>query len=69
MQDLYEVAYAHSSMCKFWLYTTHPRRCVTPDVIVSDITSPAVIIVEEDNEAPDLTDIVSVDKVTIINIF
>ena len=33
------------------------------------ITSPAVIIVEEDNEAPDLTDIVSVDKVTIINIF
>ena len=69
MQDLYEVAYTHSSMCKFWLYTTHPCRCVTPDVIVSDITSPAVIIVEEDNEAPDLTDIVSVDKVTIINIF
>ena len=52
-------------MCKFWLYTTHPRRCVTPDVVVSDITSPALIVVEEDPEAPDFTDIVTINQVTI----
>lgn len=52
-------------MCKFWLYTTHPRRCVTPDDVVSDITSPALIDVEEDPEAPDFTDIVTINQVTI----
>lgn len=65
LQDLYERAYTHGSMCKYSLFTVHPRRWITPDLIVSDIPSPAVIIVEEDEQAPDPTDILTHNQVTL----
>ena len=59
---MYEIAHAYGSMCKCWLYTVHPRQCVTQELI-ADITSPAVIVVEEDYQAPDPLDIFSLNQV------
>ena len=50
-----ECAYAYDSLCKCWLYTVHPRQCVSHHLVVSDLPRS---VVEEDDRAPDPVDIV-----------
>ena len=50
-------------MCRYALFTVHPRECISPKLIVANIASPAMIIVEEDDGAPDPLDILAHNQV------
>lgn len=53
-------------MCKYALFTVQPRECISPKHIIANISSPAIIIVEEDDGAPDPLNIL--EQAEVINL-
>ena len=51
-QDLYEIAFVYGSLERFWIYSLLPRHRIEHETLVSTLTSPSVLVIEECEDAP-----------------
>ena len=63
LQDLYEIAYVYGTGEHFWIYSVHPRCCIRHNSLVSDLTSPSLLVIEESDDAPDPVELFDSGKV------
>ena len=63
------IAYVHSSLEHFWLYSVHPRCRISHDSLVATLASPSLLVIEECEDAPDVLELCGKVCLVILSVY